>query len=280
MKLKWFGSAAVATLGIALGSFQWVFSVDEQPEITSIEQQMVDTQLKCFHNDSPLVLDEQGVLRVLVWNIYKQNRPQLFEMLSQLSVDKTLVLLQEAKLDDQLLSWIKKSDWSSNQVSAFKAFDISSGVLNLSRVMPVTACANLQIEPWLRLPKSGLYAEYRLSNGQTLKTVNLHAINFTLGTEEYQQQLSSLIHDLQQHQGPLLIAGDFNSWSEARQDVIDEVVSLLQLQEVSFAQDNRTRFYNRPLDHVYYRGMTLSHSVAPETQASDHNPLVAEFSIQ
>lgn len=277
MKLKWLGLAIVASVGIAFGAFQWVFTIDEQAEITSIDQQTIHTQFKCFHRDSAPVLDQQGTLRVLVWNIYKQNRPELFSRLTQLSIDKNLVLLQEAKLDDQLLNWLKKIDWTSNQVSAFKAFDVSAGVLNLSRVMPLTACANLQVEPWLRLPKSALYAEYQLSNGQTLKTVNLHAINFTFGTEEYQQQLEAFLQQLASHSGPLLVAGDFNSWSEARQEVIDQLVSRLQLQAVPFSLDNRTRFYNRPLDHIYYRGMRLSYSEVPITDASDHNPLVAEF---
>ena len=63
------------------------------------------------------------------------------------------------------------------------------------------------------LPKSALYARYRLSNGSDLVTVNLHAINFTLGTKDFQNQIEQLENAVKKHKGPLIIAGDFNTWS-------------------------------------------------------------------
>ncbi|NMU84205.1 hypothetical protein HKB16_15060, partial [Vibrio parahaemolyticus] len=71
-------------------------------------------------------------------------------------------------------------------------------------------------EPWLRLPKSALYSQYHLSNGEKLAVVNVHAINFTVGTKEYVSQLTALEMLLKHHVGPILFAGDFNSWSESR----------------------------------------------------------------
>ena len=129
---------------------------------------------------------------------------------------------------------------------------MSAGVLNLSTHMPAIACANLQVEPWLRLPKSGLYAEYVLSNGTKLITVNLHSVNFTVGTEEYQAQLESFKQVLISHKGALLIAGDFNSWSEERLEVLRGVLKKYHIKEVTFKDDNRKRFITGlPLDHIF-----------------------------
>ncbi|MCF4175410.1 endonuclease/exonuclease/phosphatase family protein [Vibrio sp. McD22-P3] len=280
MKLKWVLLTGVAIVGMTVGGFQSVFTVRETPEITSIKDSQVQTELKCYRNDHPVALDESGHLNVLVWNIYKQNRENLLPELTRLSEDRQLVLLQEASLDDTFLDWLQRSDWGSNQVSAFKAFDVSSGVLNLSRTMPSIACANLQTEPWLRLPKSGLYAEYALTNGQTLISVNLHSVNFTIGTEEYKQQLESFKQVLEKHQGPLLIAGDFNSWSESRLSALKQALHKYHIKEVEFQRDNRKRFITGlPLDHIFYRGMELAGQRVPESDASDHNPLLAEFRI-
>ncbi len=280
MKLKWMLFAGVAIAGMTIGGFQAVFTVGETPEITSIKDSQIDTELKCYRNDHPLALDESGQLNVLVWNVYKQNRHNLLPELTRLSQDRQLVLLQEASLDDTFIDWLQRSDWGSNQVSAFKAFDVSSGVLNLSRTMPSIACANLQTEPWLRLPKSGLYAEYALSNGQTLISVNLHSVNFTIGTDEYKQQLESFKQVLVNHQGPLLIAGDFNSWNESRMSALKQALKKYHIKEVVFQRDNRKRFITGlPLDHIFYRGMELQGQRVPESDASDHNPLLAEFII-
>ncbi len=75
-------------------------------------------------------------------------------------------------------------------------------------------------EPWLQLPKSALWSRYQLSNGEELAVINIHAVNFTFGTEDYEAQLKSLTDNLQKYRGPVVFAGDFNSWSEARFSVL------------------------------------------------------------
>ncbi|MGF1778169.1 endonuclease/exonuclease/phosphatase family protein [Vibrio nomapromontoriensis] len=280
MKVKWLIWGVFVVTLMMFGSFQLIFTTRATPEVTSIHSGNVATELKCHQSDSAQAIDDAGRLNILVWNIYKQNRENLLSELERLSKGKQLALLQEANLDAPFLQWLKNSSWSSQQASAFKAFDVSAGVLNLSTHMPSIACANLQVEPWLRLPKSGLYAEYALSNGTKLITVNLHSVNFTVGTEEYQAQLESFKQVLISHKGALLIAGDFNSWSEERLEVLRSVLKKYHIKEVTFKDDNRKRFITGlPLDHIFYRGMTLLSSSSPPSTASDHNPMMAEFRL-
>ncbi|MCJ2377733.1 endonuclease/exonuclease/phosphatase family protein [Vibrio sp. ZSDZ34] len=280
MKIKSLIILLFVSVILAVSSFHLIFNVPTSPTVTSIEAEQSSSQLHCYHNDTPIAIDQDGQLNVLVWNVYKQNRESLYSELTRYAQNQQLLLLQEASLDSEFLSWIKEQKWLANQVNAFKAFDVSAGVLNLGRHAPVLACAELQIEPWLRLPKSGIYAKYLLSNGEFLIVVNLHAINFTVGTKEYQQQLDAFERALVSHSGPILVAGDFNSWSGARQKALQTSLSAYGLQRVEFHPDHRKRFITGlALDHVFYRGMTLIDASTPISEASDHNPLLVIFRL-
>ena len=266
--------------GVVFAGYQTVFSLPQQAQISSYNSGEEQLSLQCYNNQQAAVLDEDNRINLLVWNIYKQNRDTWRSRLDQYAQGKQLVLLQEASMTPQLKEWISKGQWFGSQVDAFKAFDTTAGVLNLSPDSPSKACAYTELEPWLRLPKSALYALYPLSNGQQLAVVNIHAVNFTYGTEEYHRQLKVLVDELSQHQGPVIVAGDFNSWSEQRLKVMSESLSAVGLKEVNYTSDNRTQFITGlPLDHVFYRGLTLEKAEAPISDASDHNPILVTFHL-
>ena len=266
--------------GVVFAGYQTVFSLPQQAQISSYNSGEEQLSLQCYNNEQAAVLDEDNRINLLVWNIYKQNRDTWRSRLEQYAQGKQLVLLQEASMTPQLKEWISKGQWFGSQVDAFKAFDTTAGVLNLSLDSPSKACAYTELEPWLRLPKSALYALYPLSNGQQLAVVNIHAVNFTYGTEEYHRQLKVLIDELSQHQGPVIVAGDFNSWSEERFAVMSKALTSLGLEEVDYQPDNRTQFVTGlPLDHVFYRGLTLETAEAPISDASDHNPILVTFHL-
>ena len=266
--------------GVVFAGYQTVFSLPQQAQISSYNSGEEQLSLQCYNNEQAAVLDEDNRINLLVWNIYKQNRDTWRSRLDQYAQGKQLVLLQEASMTPQLKEWISKGQWFGSQVDAFKAFDTTAGVLNLSPDSPSKACAYTELEPWLRLPKSALYALYPLSNGQQLAVVNIHAVNFTYGTEEYHRQLKVLVDELSQHQGPVIVAGDFNSWSEQRLKVMSESLSAVGLKEVNYTSDNRTQFITGlPLDHVFYRGLKLEKAEAPISDASDHNPILVTFHL-
>lgn len=270
----------LSCLAIVFSGYKLVFNIPEHPQLITVGENSVGQPLVCYQDDNALPLDKQGQLSLLVWNIYKQNREGWSEELSRLSSDAQLLLLQEASLNTGLKQWLSEQGWEGNQVNAFKVMGESAGVINLARTTPNLACGYTEMEPWLRLPKSGIYARYPLSNGQVLAVVNLHAVNFTYGTDEYQLQLQALANELSQHTGPIIVAGDFNSWSEERMTVMKQVLTSLGLSEVGFSPDNRVRFISGlPLDHVFYRGLKLEKAKAPESDASDHNPLLLSFSL-
>lgn len=280
MKKKRLLILPIVAIAAVVGSFQLIFSLPKQPQLSTISQSGEDVSLRCAHASQVESIDNDGDINLLVWNIYKQNRDNWSQELTKYSDDKQLVLLQEASMTPELKEWMKQRLWFGNQVDAFKAFERSAGVLNLSKSLPKLACAYTELEPWLRLPKSAIYATYPLSDGQVLSVVNIHAVNFTYGTEEYQRQLGALVDELSKHQGPIIVAGDFNSWSADRMAVMRSALDTLGVKEVSYRPDHRTQFITGlPLDHVFYRGLNLIKAEAPESDASDHNPLEVIFRL-
>ena len=279
MYLRLFFVVVLASMTLIVG-FNMVFTIPDQPQLVTMTELDTRQSVRCMDFENPKALDNKGQLDILVWNIYKQNRDNWQQVLEKLSTGKQLLILQEASMTDEFKHWLVEGQWFGNQVRAFKALGSGAGVINIAKQAPIRACAYTQTEPWLRLPKSALYSDYNLSNGQVLVVINIHAINFTLGTEEYTTQLTQLEMALNKHKGPILFAGDFNSWSEERLNVIQQTLRKAELIEVKYDPDQRTQFLNGlPLDHVFYRGLILKSAEAPESDASDHNPLLVSFRL-
>ncbi len=225
-------------------------------------------------------IDIQGHLQVLVWNLHKQSSRNWRTELTQHSQYSQIVLLQEIKLTTLFKRYIKDFHWLANHADAFTIFNNSAGVLSAAKVPVEEIVCYLAPEPVFRLPKSSNISRYKLSNGQILTAVNVHLINFTFGLKAYRQQMEALIEDVKYVDGPMIFAGDFNTWSKARQDMIDTMMAGLGLAEVSYLHDIRRRFLARlPLDHIYYRGLNLKKAEVLDTSASDHNPLLVDFSL-
>ncbi|WP_150138063.1 endonuclease/exonuclease/phosphatase family protein [Candidatus Enterovibrio escicola] len=238
-----------------------------------------DNNVRCLDYKPTASIDVSEPLHIGVWNIYKQRLDGWKHELLTLSQKASLILLQEAQSSSNLSDFVAVHGWHSNQAFAFAMNGKITGVMTLSDLVPQRVCAYTIIEPYLRLPKSALYSEFLLSNGRILTVINIHSINFTFGIEEYLEQLRALIEAVKVLQGPLIIAGDFNTWSELRLQTIKTELNTIGLQEASFSPDIRLKFFGLPLDHVFYRGLILERASSKETESSDHNMIVATFSF-
>ncbi|MDF5688932.1 endonuclease/exonuclease/phosphatase family protein, partial [Vibrio parahaemolyticus] len=181
---RFFLALAFLVIAVLVG-FQVIFTVPDQPQIITQTGTELTQDIRCIEFSDSKALDHDAKNNVLVWNIYKQNRANWQRALDEFSADKQLLLLQEASMTPSFKQWLVDGRWVSNQVSAFKALGSGAGVISIAQGQPEKACAYTSKEPWLRLPKSALYSQYHLSNGEKLAVVNVHAINFTVGTKEY-----------------------------------------------------------------------------------------------
>jgi hypothetical protein len=117
-------------------------------------------------------------------------------------------------------------------------------------------------------------------SSDTLAVVNVHAINFSLSVESYTQQMRAIGDALATHTGPVIFAGDFNTWSAARTQVVADVAQRLGLEEIKFAEDKRTLFFGKQLDHILVRGLRVVSASAIPVTSSDHNPVTEASAIK
>jgi endonuclease/exonuclease/phosphatase (EEP) superfamily protein YafD len=218
-------------------------------------------------------------ISLMDWNIYKGQEDGWENDLLRYSKGSDLILLQEALTDPQLVQFFEVNGYSWNFNSAFRYKGAESGVLTASRISSLQSCGIRVKEPIIRLPKTIVVTSYSLKgSGYTLVVANVHGINFTLATGAYRQQFVELQKILQAHDGPLLIVGDFNDWAEKRRMIVAGLVETLSLTVFPFTnEDERTRFFGDPVDHILYRGLDpVEINVYPVT-SSDHNPITASF---
>jgi endonuclease/exonuclease/phosphatase (EEP) superfamily protein YafD len=217
---------------------------------------------------------------VLVWNIYKQKRADCIDILEQYANTTKLILLQEAQNTPQLLSFISKHHKVADHVPTYCFNDIYAGVMTITESLPSALLSFREKEPLIRVPKSALITIYPIAHSKKQFLVaNVHAVNFSIGVKIYRQQIHMLLNHIKEHNGPIILGGDFNAWSQQRLNLLYDLIHSIGLRSVNFTIDNRKTFMGRPLDFVFYRGLQLETAEIINTKTSDHNPLLIKFRL-
>lgn len=230
--------------------------------------------------NKPLI--EQSSFSILVWNIFKQKRVDCIDVLKQYADKTKLILLQEAQTTTQLLNFISHHNKVADHVPAYCLNGIYAGVMTISDSLPTSIFSFKEKEPLIRVPKSALITIYPISNSkQKLLVANIHSVNFSIGVKVYRQQIHMLLNRIKEHNGPVILAGDFNAWSKQRLNLLYQLVRSIELKPVNFSVDIdfRKKFMGNPLDFVFYRGLQLDTAQIINTTASDHNPLFVNFKL-
>lgn len=228
--------------------------------------------------NKPLI--DQEPFTVLIWNIFKQKKAESIHILEQYVNEAKLILLQEAQTTSKLINFITQHKKIADHVPAYAFNDIYAGVMTISNTLPTVLLSFREKEPLIRVPKSALITVYPIDNSnQQLLVANIHAINFSFGIKIYQQQMHILLHRIKEHNGPVILAGDFNAWSRQRLNLLYHLVRSIELKPVNFSIDIRKTFMGRPLDFVFYRGLQLDAAQIISTTASDHNPILVKFKL-
>lgn len=219
-------------------------------------------------------------ISVLNWNIYKGQRDNWAGDFEQFSRQQDIVIIQEAHLGERLKNMLLDNHLSWTMNAAFYYDDRAMGVMTASSIKPLYSCGMRFDEPLIRIPKSTLVSYYPVSGmKQTLLVANIHGINFTLGTDAYAEQINALRDVVRVHDGPVIVAGDFNSWSDSRMAIVQAMVDDLGLASLEYTNHNRTRLFGRAIDHVFYRGLEPNSHRAWQVSSSDHNPISISFRV-
>lgn len=222
------------------------------------------------------VLPEQ--FSITLWNIYKQNNDDWQKELNRFAKQSDLLLLQEVKLSYLPYQLLSEQQLTWTLVEAFNVYDQPVGVLTAGKVAPINACKQTTTEPWIRFPKSSLITYYSWKGSEhPLLVANLHLINFTIGTDEFTDQLNGVIGVINNYNGPVLMAGDFNTWTNKRLEILLQLTGDAGLNKASYERDERETLFGHTMDEVFFRGMRLISANSFASEASDHNPVVATF---
>ncbi len=218
-------------------------------------------------------------IRVANWNIQKSSQIGWREDLQALAENADLVLLQEAAIETNLLETLDKQSHGTF-APGYRTKALTTGVMTLSSINPVGHCALEHREPWLQSPKATVISLYPLDTGDTLLVANLHGVNFTIGATTLGQQLDDIAGQIGDHEGPMIFAGDFNTWNDARKAELERIAKQLDLERVIFSADRRIRVFGHVLDHMLVRGMTVLDSQTHTVVSSDHNPFTVTLALE
>ena len=219
---------------------------------------------------------------IFVWNVHKENHSPLFEKkLKKLLLDNPsdFLLFQEFKYS--------KSSFTLKDYAYVLASNIETkrhlyGVLTAGKTAFENINCNLtkNREMLIATHKSFIISQHLLANQKTLCLVNIHAINF-VSLKSFAQELGEIKRILLNYEGPMIVVGDFNNWSDKRVEVLEAFQRELTLTkaEPSMSHHIKHIFY-KPLDHIFYRELNLLQAEAIDTKKiSDHNPIYAQFKI-
>ncbi len=236
--------------------------------------------------NAPLVLgqpsseDFGSSIRMINWNIFKARRRGWLLDLETLLANAELVLLQEAVVHHGLahpFHLTSGMEWTMAETLSNADGRITTGPKTGSRVSSLVSSMirSHGTEPIIRTPKAALQTLYPFAE-ETLLVVNVHALNFVT-LSKFSHQVEQILEPTIEHDGPCIVAGDFNTWSAARRHTLMGAMREARLVRVG-AEFPRLRHFNQVLDHIFFRGLRLVNAhPLPYVKSSDHVPLWAEF---
>ena len=212
---------------------------------------------------------------LITWNVHKGQDKGWQEDLARLSKQADFVLLQEATQYQNLSTFS-----TALFVSSFSFKDLLSGVKTFTQTQPEWYCGGGVAEPLIQIPKVASVMSFPLEKGNSLLLINVHLINFEWEISAYQTQLEQLFSLIENYQGSIVIAGDFNAWNEDRLNLVNNLMRKYGLDSVALSQDERVRFLGYPLDYIFTRGVKVVSATSEVVTSSDHNPLLMEFELE
>jgi len=232
---------------------------------------------------------------VVTWNVAKAGKSSVDEIthfIESISSDlpSPVIALQEAtgEILDALGRGAHFADsfhwWWSNT---------HSGVALLAPTAPLNAQA-IKVnrrELGYTTPKMGLAATYPLSGRDNtthrLLVVTLHGLNFEISPTGLSAQMKKIHRLITEFDGPVVVCGDFNTWSAERLAVVTRALPEFKEVPVNGGRPGASKVVSfiggdakLPIDRIFYRGLVpTGPATAFPTPLSDHVPVMAQFSL-
>jgi endonuclease/exonuclease/phosphatase (EEP) superfamily protein YafD len=149
------------------------------------------------------------------------------------------------------------------------------GVVTAARAPTVAHCTQRVTEPLIRLPKSSVVTVAAAARVAQAPCGRQHPFDqLRADARVVRGAVRGVVEALSQHDGPIILAGDLNTWTDERVAALQNVGQKLGLTEIPF-ESGRSRFLGHELDHILVRGLTVESAAAIAVKSSDHNPVTA-----
>ncbi|PIP88676.1 MAG: hypothetical protein COW01_14145 [Bdellovibrionales bacterium CG12_big_fil_rev_8_21_14_0_65_38_15] len=225
-------------------------------------------------------------INVLVWNIYKGGLLSWRIDLQRFTQNRDLVILQEGILNNDMRAELDAShrhEFIFATSFTYKSSGHATGVVTGSTAAPIDThyMRSIGREIIGFSPKMVLITKYALT-GMTkeLMVINIHALN-TVSWKKLATQVIDALRVAKGHEGPVLFAGDFNSWSKKKEAFVLRAMKRAGFKNVELKlQDQRLHVFGRPVDYIFTKGLkTHWAEVVVDAMGSDHKPLAGIFEV-
>lgn len=236
--------------------------------------------------------------RFAVWNTEKGKKEQRWlNDMDAMKSEFPLILMQEGMRDPQMQTMAQNyAEFGTTIAQSFLYDDgTASGVLTMSKVKPVkeSFVRSPDLEPVINTPKMTLFSTFELQSGTQILFVNLHGINFVTGSA-FENQVNAVAAEMAKFAGPVVFAGDFNTWSASRTKFLVDKMTQMGFVHAVFQNDYRLHpelfspihsdsEYNstaktKVLDHIFVKGCKIAAAeLEAEYEYSDHFAFSADL---
>lgn len=231
-------------------------------------------------------LDEKKV-NILVWNIQKLKQKAWSDEFASFAQDKDLILMQEAYENEDFISVTSSFNdfrWDFAKSFEYLLYGVVTGNMVGANTQPkkVAVLHSPDNEPVLETPKATMATYYPLSQSEkrSLLVISIHGINFTTNQAFY-RQLNQLFALIDNHEGPVVFAGDFNTHNKKRLNFLEKQARKRNLVNLEFKNSHlRKKFAGNILDHTFARDVEVLDSYVPSnSKGSDHPPMILTVRI-
>ncbi len=258
---------------LVLESMKHVFNISHVPEKESIWQWG-----EANIGELPSTFD------IGIWNIWKGlGGVEFVKEYQRMVKDRHLLLFQEALLSLKLLAQYAPDGYAAHHGATYRRRDgFREGVMTISAVAPDEVGKRilcLAPEPIFKTTKATLITKYKVKGGShALCVVNTHA-TLMRRPSTATKELGQVIDHIATHVGPIIYAGDFNTFSAAYISEADQALASIGLKRVLLEGDSRSPLAS--LDQLYVRGIdVIEAKIDTSYIQSDHFPITAKIRIE
>lgn len=239
--------------------------------------ELCETELSQIYLYGEARPEQQNVLKLFVWNTKKFEDTDAFTDLKTHAENSDIVFIQEAAHSKAFENAMVRS-LPTHQHEFYPSFcddsRIAYGVQIATKLnsSDQVRWPSPDTEPFSSIRKMSGYSQVEW-NGLKIHLINTHALNFNPGGK-FKEQIDDLFEKIRELEGPIIWAGDFNTWVPMRRKYLFETANALGLTHARPSEDHR----KLKLDHVFYRGLDLKAAQIIPLTTSDHFAISVEFS--